>query len=50
VQRIEHFAAAYNANCGLFKIAIVTPLAGQTNREVAKHLNDRHVPTARGGY
>jgi len=30
--------------------AIVTPLAGQPNREIAKHLNDRHVPTARGGY
>jgi DNA invertase Pin-like site-specific DNA recombinase len=30
--------------------AIVTPLAGQTRRAIAKHLNDRRVPTARGGY
>jgi DNA invertase Pin-like site-specific DNA recombinase len=30
--------------------AIVTPLAGQTSREIAKALNDQHVPTARGGY
>src|SRR5215831_10682586 len=30
--------------------AIVTPLAGQTTRAIAKALNERGVPTARGGY
>jgi hypothetical protein len=30
--------------------AIVTSLAGRTSREIAKHLNNRRVPTARGGY